>query len=669
MRFRGGFWGEAALSFLQNRSRIFKIVSLVSLDAVVLVCVAFVAYMLRMSEIALPPHDILLLILLGPLLNIASAGLFGVYLSITRLRIHGSDTSTILSQIPVVVVWSLFVFVNGREGFPRSVIAIYAIFAPTVMIYSRRLVATIMGNRALFVSRQHRISTVILGADSRGAELFASLQRRRDYRLVAFVETDPGLVGGRLVGKKVVAVSDLPDLIEYDGVKEVIVAKKNFSRAEHRELVDLLHLYPVTIKVVPGLDELATGKVSISSARPVRVEDVLGREPVRPRATLLMKAVSGKSVLITGAGGSIGSEIVRQTQRYNPAKLILLDNNEFALFEIHREIEASGSGVELKPILGSVVDESFMLDVMTRQGIEVVFHAAAYKHVRMVQENVAAGVENNVFGTYAAARAAISAGIKTFILISTDKAVRPTSVMGATKRIGEMILQGFANERRSETIFLSVRFGNVLGSSGSVVPLFRQQIERGGPLTVSHPDVTRYFMLIPEAAQLVIQAAAMARGGEVFVLDMGEPIRIVDLARKMTEMAGATVRDDDNPDGDIEIKFVGLRDGEKLYEELLIGENVSATAHERIMECYEHFLSQREIEAEVAKLRELLELGDAEGLKSSVMRLATPPEAVIRTAARRDGARGDWQVLVAQDAVKRRAPRRNLTTKSPVKAP
>jgi FlaA1/EpsC-like NDP-sugar epimerase len=632
-RFWGAFWGDAVLSFLQNRSRIFKIVSLVLLDAVLLVCVAFVAYMLRMSELTLPPHDILALVLLGPLLNIASAGLFGVYLSITRLRIHGSDSSIILSQVPVVVVWSLFVFLIGQDGFPRSLIAIYAVFAPTAMIYARRLVAAIIGSRALVVSGQSGIGTVIVGADSSGAELFASLQRRGDHRLVAFVETDPGLVGGRLFGKKVVAVSDLPDLIEYDGVNEVIVAKRDFSRTAHRELVDFLRPFPVTIKVVPGLDELASGKVSISSVRPVRVEDVLGRDPVRPRGTLLMKAVAGKCVLVTGAGGSIGSEIVRQTQRYNPSKLILLDNNEFALFEIHREIEARGSSVELKPVLGSVVDESFMLDVMTRHGVEVVFHAAAYKHVRMVQENVGAGVGNNVFGTYAAARAATSACVKNFILISTDKAVRPTSVMGATKRVAELVLQGFASEKQSETIFMSVRFGNVLGSSGSVVPLFRQQIERGGPVTVRHPDLTRYFMLIPEAAQLVIQAAAMARGGEVFVLDMGEPVKIVDLARKMIEIAGSSVRDDDNPDGDIEVKFVGLHDGEKLYEELLIGENVSATAHERIMQCEEYFLPLREIEAELANLRRLLELGDTEGLKSNVMRLATPPVALARAAA------------------------------------
>lgn len=635
-------WRDQILLFLHHRSRIFKIVALCILDAFLLSGAAFTAYMLRMSEIEWPPNGVILLILIGPLLSIASAGFFGVYLSITRIRTQGTGTPIFLSQIPVVLLWSLFVFANGSAGFPRSVILIYAILAPLVMIIARRLIAAILGDRALFVGERRSVPTVILGADSVGAELFVSLKGRSDRELVAFVETDASLVGGHLAGKKIVALADLPDLVEYQGVHEVLVAKKSFSRADFRHLVDFLHPYPVTIKVVPGLDELASGRVEISSARPVRVEDLLGRDPVRPRGALMTKAVSRKNVLVTGAGGSIGSEIVRQVKRYDPAKLILVDNNEYALFEIHREIEAlaaaGGADVELRAILGSVVDKSFLLDVMTRYGIEVVFHAAAYKHVRMVQENIAAGVMNNILGTNAAAQAATQAQVALFILVSTDKAVRPTSVMGATKRVAEMILQGLASDRGIKTTFLSVRFGNVLGSSGSVVPLFRQQIERGGPIAVTHPDVTRYFMLIPEAAQLVIQAAAMARGGEVFVLDMGEPVKIVDLARTMIEIAGLSVRDNNNPNGDIELKIIGLRDGEKLYEELLIGENVSTTAHDRIMQCDECFLPRREIEIELGKLHELLELGDTEELKKSVMRLATPDQNPLETLAARSSA-------------------------------
>jgi FlaA1/EpsC-like NDP-sugar epimerase len=619
------------LFFLHNRSRLFKIAALVVLDSFTLTFAVFAAYMLRMSEVALPPHGLILLSLLGPLLTVAFAGLFGVYLSITRLRAQGSDTPIIILQAPVVLVWSLFVIVMG-EGFPRSVVLIFAVFAPVVMISSRRFIAAILGDRALFVSARRGVPTVILGAGSVGAELFVSFRRRNAHEIVAFVETDTNLVGGHLARRKIVAVTDLPDLVEFAGVREVFIAKKNFSRAHYRKLVELLHPYPVTIKVVPGLDDLAEGKIMFSAARAVRVEDLLGRDPVRPQGTLMSKAVSKKSVLVTGAGGSIGSEIVRQVEHYNPAKLILVDNSEFALFEIHREIEARigarGSDMELRACLGSVVDSSFLLDVMTRYGVEVVFHAAAYKHVRMVQENVAAGVLNNVFGTNAAAQAAIQARAPLFVLISTDKAVRPMGVMGATKRIAEMILQGLARDQGIETTFVSVRFGNVLGSSGSVVPLFRQQIEHGGPVTVTHPDVTRYFMLIPEAAQLVIQAAAMARGGEVFVLDMGNPVKIIDLARSMIEISGLSVCDENHPDGEIEIEFVGLREGEKLVEELIIGENTSETEHELIMRCNEKFLPRREIEAELAKLRALLELDDVEGLKTSVMRLAKQPDTV-----------------------------------------
>ena len=624
-------WRQQVLFFLHNRSRLFKIAALVVLDSFTLTFAVFAAYMLRMSEVALPPHGLILVSLLGPLLSVAFAGLFGVYLSITRLRAQGSDTPIIVLQAPVVLVWSLFVFLMG-EGFPRSVVLIFAVFAPVVMISSRRFIAAILGDRALFVSERRGVPTVILGAGSVGAELFVSFRRRNAHEIVAFVETDTNLVGGHLARRKIVAVTDLPELVEFAGVREVFIAKKNFSRADYRKLVELLHPYPVKIKVVPGLDDLAEGKIMFSAARAVQVEDLLGRDPVRPRGILMSKAISKKSVLVTGAGGSIGSEIVRQVEHCNPAKLILVDNNEFALFEIHREIEARigarGSDMELRACLGSVVDSSFLLDVMTRYGVEVVFHAAAYKHVRMVQENVAAGVLNNVFGTNAAAQAAIQARAPLFVLISTDKAVRPMGVMGATKRIAEMILQGLARDQGIETTFVSVRFGNVLGSSGSVVPLFRQQIEHGGPVTVTHPDVTRYFMLIPEAAQLVIQAAAMARGGEVFVLDMGNPVKILDLARSMIEISGLSVCDENHPGGEIEIEFVGLREGEKLVEELIIGENTSETEHELIMRCDEKFLPRREIEAELVKLRALLELGDVEGLKTSVMRLAKQPETV-----------------------------------------
>ena len=405
------------------------------------------------------------------------AALFGVYLSITRLHTRSNDKRIILSQALAIVVWGIVVLVAGVSGFPRSVILIYCFIAPAVMIYSRRIISRFVGVDSPWFSPRPHIPTVILGADAIGAELLGSLKTRSNRKIVAFAETDPSLIGGRLGGHKVVALDALPDLIENSGVREIFIAKRDFSRADHRNLIDFLHPFPVTIKIIPGLDELASGKVEIAAARPVRVEDLLGRDPVVPRNSLMMKSVSGKSVLVTGAGGSIGSELVRQVWRFNPKRLILLDNSEFALFEIHREMEtlagANGSGIEIKAVLGSVLDAGLILDVMRRFGVEVVFHAAAYKHVRMIQENVTAGVANNIFGTHVIARAAIEAHVGLFVLVSTDKAVRPTSIMGATKRVAEMILQVLESDQRTKTTFVSVRFGNVLGSSGSVVPLFR----------------------------------------------------------------------------------------------------------------------------------------------------------------------------------------------------
>ncbi len=627
-------FNDASLAFVTSRSRISKIGALVLLDVIFLIGAALASYMLRMSDTGLPPRDVLLLTLLGPLLTIAASGVLGVYRSITRLSVHGWEIKIILSQISVSVSWAVVVILVGPEGFPRSVIGIYAVFAPAGMIFLRRGLALLLGPRALVVQTKHGIPTVIIGADRRGAELFASLRRSGTHHIVAFVEDDPGLIGGRLAGKAILGLSELPNLIEDEGVAEVIVAKGEFTRADHRKLIDFLHPFPVAVKIVPGLDEVATGKVTLNAARPVRVEDVLGRDPVRPRGALLTKAISGKCVLVTGAGGSIGSEIVRQTERYGPERLILLDISEFALFEIHREVEdrlaVNGATVELHAVLGTVTDENLMIDLMTRHGVDIVFHAAAYKHVRMIQENVVAGLVNNVFGTYVLAQAAIRARVPTFCLVSTDKAVRPTGVMGATKRLAELILQSLSDAGHPDTVFHAVRFGNVLGSSGSVVPLFRQQIERGGPVTVTDAEVTRYFMLIPEAAQLVIQASAMAKGGEVFVLDMGEPVKILDLAMRMIEIAGSTVRDDHNPDGEIEIRFCGLKNGEKLHEELLIGGNVTTTAHERILRCHEHFLPIRELENELSKLREFAQMGDLEAIRQTLFTLANLPDEVVQ---------------------------------------
>jgi FlaA1/EpsC-like NDP-sugar epimerase len=365
---------------------------------------------------------------------------------------------------------------------------------------------------------------------------------------------------------------------------------------------------------------LASGRVTVQDFRELDIEDLLGRDPVPPDAELLARDLAHKTVLVTGAGGSIGSELCRQILRQQPARLLLLDHSEFALYSIHQELEQlchhEGFAAELTPLLGSVNHEVRLREVCGAYRPHTIYHAAAYKHVPLVESNPVEGARNNVFGTLNMARAARDSGVARFVLVSTDKAVRPTNIMGASKRMAELVLQAIAAEGTGSTCFSMVRFGNVLGSSGSVVPLFRRQLEAGGPLTVTHAEVTRYFMTIPEAAQLVLQAGAMAQGGEVFVLDMGEPVRILDLAQRMVELSGLKVRDATNPQGDIEIAITGLRPGEKLYEELLIGDNPAPTSHPRIMKAHEDCLPWSELQLQLDRLRQAAELGDEAGIRT-----------------------------------------------------
>jgi FlaA1/EpsC-like NDP-sugar epimerase len=384
---------------------------------------------------------------------------------------------------------------------------------------------------------------------------------------------------------------------------------------------------------LPDIVDVAEGKVTVSDLRPLDIEDLLGREPVAPHALLLSRNIQDKVVAVTGAGGSIGSELCRQILSIGPTTLLLIEMNEFALFSIHRELlgHKRAGEVELVPMLGSACNEARMREIFVRWKPHTVYHAAAYKHVPLVEHNIVEGVTNNAFGTLATALAARDAGVRNFVLISTDKAVRPTNVMGATKRLAEMVLQALA-ERGGSTRFSMVRFGNVLGSSGSVVPVFREQIGRGGPVTVTHPQITRFFMTVPEAAQLVIQAGAMATGGEVFVLDMGEPVRIADLARKMIELSGLSLRDEQHPLGEIELQFVGLRPGEKLYEELLIGNDPQSTNHPRIMKANEHYLGWPELLPKLESMRELLAANNPRAVRKWLSELVTdysPSDTVV----------------------------------------
>lgn len=447
----------------------------------------------------------------------------------------------------------------------------------------------------------------IYGAGAAGTQLLASLRVGRLYKALAFVDDDPHLIGRTIAGLPVYAGDEIGSMIADTGVSEVFLALPSETRARRQEVLKKLQGHGVHVRTIPGLMDIASGKVKVDDLQEVDVADLLGRDPVPADASLFERCIKGKAVMVTGAGGSIGSELCRQIVRSEPITLVLYEHSEFALYSIHTELEGwirnGNLDIQLVPILGSIRNASRLEDVIRAWKINTLYHAAAYKHVPMVEHNIAEGIKNNVFGTVNAAQAAIKCGVENFVLISTDKAVRPTNVMGSTKRLAELVLQALSAEKApllwehegathqiNHTRFTMVRFGNVLGSSGSVIPLFREQIRRGGPVTVTHPDITRYFMTIPEAAQLVIQAGAMGQGGDVFVLDMGEPVTIVELARKMILLSGMTVHDEVNPNGDIAITFTGLRPGEKLYEELLIGDNPEATSHSKIHRANEVFI-------------------------------------------------------------------------------
>ncbi|MES2037749.1 MAG: nucleoside-diphosphate sugar epimerase/dehydratase [Pseudomonadota bacterium] len=433
----------------------------------------------------------------------------------------------------------------------------------------------------------------IYGAGKAGAQLATALRAGGEYVCAAFIDDNKSVQGSTIGGVKVFAPELLKDLADRHDIREILLAMPSISKTRQKQILDQLEPLKLKIKVTPSIQSLVNGELRLQDIREVEIEDLLGRDQVEPDARLLSICITGKRVMVTGAGGSIGSELCRQILRQRPTKLVLLEMSEYALYAIEQELTGLRQqlklDVEILPFLGSILDSAKLDRIFTTCEVETLYHAAAYKHVPLVEHNPAEGIRNNVFGTLSVAQAAMAARVKNFVLISTDKAVRPTNVMGATKRLAELILQA-CSRRQQHTRFCMVRFGNVLGSSGSVVPLFRKQIMAGGPITLTHPEITRYFMTIPEAAQLVLQAGAMGEGGDVFVLDMGEPVRIIDLARRMVHLSGLEVKSENTPDGTIEIQHVGLRPGEKLYEELLIGDNVEGTSHPLIMRAQENEL-------------------------------------------------------------------------------
>ena len=459
------------------------------------------------------------------------------------------------------------------------------------------------------------------GAGDAGIQLVSALEHSKEYRSVGFIDDAKELQGNQIRGLDVFSVDELEGVIDKLSIDEVLIAMPSASRNRRLEVINALEPYPVLVRLLPGVAELAEGKVSIGDLREVSIKDLLGRETVEANKGLLGKNITNKTVVVTGAGGSIGSELCRQIVFLKPKALILYEMSEFALYTIEKELSDIGvHSINIYPILGSVNNKNRLINVLKRFKVSTIYHAAAYKHVPMVEFNNTEGVNNNVFGTLTCAQVAIDTGVETFVLISTDKAVRPTNTMGTTKRVAELVLQALS-AKQNTTRFTMVRFGNVLGSSGSVIPLFTQQIKDGGPVTVTDANIIRYFMTIPEAVELVIQAGAMGQGGDVFVLDMGEPVRIADLAEKMIRLSGLDVKSESNPNGDIEIKYTGLRPGEKLYEELLIGDNVSNTDNPLIMRAEEDMLEWSELEPTLDELRVAIQDCNQEKLREALMQL------------------------------------------------
>lgn len=534
----------------------------------------------------------------------------------------------------------------GVDGVPRTVGLIQPILLLLLVGASRAAARVWLGG--LYHQQLRKASlpqALIYGAGSAGRQLASAMANSPEIRVVGFLDDDDRLHGHVLNGLPIHNPADLVEVLNGTSITDVMLALPSVSRQRRNEILNELKPHKVAVRTLPGLSDIATGKVSLSDVRELDIDDLLGREPVKPNGLLLNSNTHHKTVLVTGAGGSIGSELCRQILKTNPKQLLLVEMSEFALYQIHQELQATlagerlnvnepvegdtpeapevsdGPDIEIVPLLASVCDEVRMQEIMDTWKPHTVYHAAAYKHVPLVEHNPAEGVRNNVWGTRVCAEAASRNGVRNFVLISTDKAVRPTNIMGATKRLAEMVLQALAEVNAAvaaqggrapsaKTTFSMVRFGNVLGSSGSVVPLFREQIKNGGPITLTHADITRYFMTIPEAAQLVIQAGAMGQGGDVFVLDMGQPVKIIDLARRMVELSGLTVRDELNPSGDIELTVTGLRPGEKLYEELLIGDNPKPTQHPRIMKAHEQFLSWPQLEGKLNALSMAMSVND-----------------------------------------------------------
>ena len=606
-------------------SRPLKRIASLIIDTILITGAFFFAYWTRLGKItSFDNHQIWLALsctLVVTLIAFIKLGLYRAvlrYISFKALAMIA--TGALISSISLVL-FSFFI----DSFIPRTVPLIYFSYVFLLCGGVRMLVRYYIG---LLLDKNNE-SVLIYGAGSNGQQLAVMLKHAYRYHIRGFIDDNAKLHGTYLLGNKIFSPKDISKLVQKYNIKVILLAIPSASRSERKTIIDSLIPLKIKVQTIPDMEEILQGNAKIDELREVKIEDLLGREPVLPNQELLQKNILNKTVMVTGAGGSIGSELCRQIILNHPKTLILFELSEFSLYSIHQEllevVKRNNLSTKIYPILGNVQDIERLDRVLDHFNVDTIYHAAAYKHVPLVEYNIIEGIRNNIFGTYNVAKCAADHNVKSFVLISTDKAVRPTNTMGASKRMAELCLQALSDQlKNSQTCFSMVRFGNVLGSSGSVIPLFRKQILKGGPITVTHPDIIRYFMTIPEAAQLVIQAGAMAKGGDVFILDMGDPVRIVDLAKNLIQLSGLSVKDENNLKGDIEITYTGLRPGEKLYEELLIGgDNVRKTEHSRIMTAEEHYLPFDQLSSVLVQLEQACKYADYMSIREILLNAPT----------------------------------------------
>ncbi len=635
------FQKSAVRNFLVNIPKRPKRALVMFVDFCLLSFALWFSFSLRYNTFYIPSNlPFIGILLIAPISGVITFFFMGIYKTVTRFMVYSDILKLHLAILLSVIIWGLLSYmVNSYEVIPRSVLLSYMFFALFALRSVRWLIAFLFKNPETQgnLEKVTQKEILIYGAGVTGIQLAEKLSKQGRYVIRGFIDDNPTLWKRRVSTYKINSPDYIPTLLETTNIEEVILAMPSATIAERKRILHFLESYPLAVQTLPALEDILSGRVSVGNLRYVGVDDLLGRDPVSPNRKLFDEVILGQNIMIIGAGGSIGSELSRQIFREYPKKIVLFDVSESSLYLIEQEILAyrvklskkspefreAYQNIEIVSVIGSVLDKDRMRLKLGQHGIHTIFHAAAYKHVPLVELNPMIGILNNVWGTKIVADLALETGVERFVLISTDKAVRPTNVMGATKRLAEMYLQALSkkNQKTGQTIFTMVRFGNVLDSSGSVVQKFRQQILEGGPVTVTDPKIVRFFMSIPEAAELVIQAGAMAKGGEVYILDMGQPVKILDLATTMIRLMGCEVRNEGNPDGDIKMEFTGLRPGEKLYEELLIKKTSKRTKHPRIQKNKEPFLEMEELSVQMGELETIIRNNDIRGLYKTLERL------------------------------------------------